>query len=54
MIINHDGTPPDLIAEALVSYGVSIWQGIPEAILERLESSGYVIKKKRTEKFGTV
>lgn len=53
MTVNHDGTKLDVIAEVLVSHGISIWYGIPEAILERLESSGYKVKKKKN-KFGSV
>jgi spore coat polysaccharide biosynthesis protein SpsF (cytidylyltransferase family) len=47
MTVNHDGTKLDIIAEVLVSYGITVWQGIPEAVLERLESGGYKVKKKK-------
>lgn len=49
MTVNHDGTKLDIIAEVLVSYGITVWQGIPEAVLERLESGGYKVKKKKNK-----
>jgi len=45
--INHDGSKLDIIAEVLVSYGITVWQGILEAVIERLESGGYKVKKKK-------
>lgn len=47
--VDHDGTKLDIIAEVLVSFGITVWQGIPEAVVERLESSGYKIKKKKSK-----
>jgi ribosome-interacting GTPase 1 len=45
--VDHDGSKLDIIAEVLVSYGITVWQSIPEAVIERLESGGYKIKKKK-------
>ncbi len=45
--VDHDGSKLDIIAEVLVSYGITVWQSIPEAVIERLESVGYKIKKKK-------
>lgn len=53
MTVDHDGTKLDIIAEVLVSYGITVWQGIPEAVVERLESSGYKVKKKK-KKLGRI
>lgn len=47
--LNHDGTRLDIIAEVLVSYGITVWQSIPEAIVERLEYGGYKVKKKKNK-----
>lgn len=47
--LNHDGTKLDIIAEVLVSYGITVWQGIPESVIERLESCGYKVKKKKNK-----
>jgi ribosome-interacting GTPase 1 len=45
--VDHDGSKLDIIAEVLVSYGITVWQSIPEAVIERLESGGYKVKKKK-------
>lgn len=37
------------IARALFHKGVTIWDGIPEHIIEELKAAGYEIKKKKTK-----
>ena len=46
----HDNPKIDIIAHALIHKGISIWQGIPEHIIQELDSNGYKIKKKKNFK----
>lgn len=35
----------DIIAHSLTSFGIVIWHGIPEKIIQDLNAAGYKIKK---------
>lgn len=35
----------DIIAHTLISFGIVIWHGIPEKIIQDLNAAGYEIKK---------
>lgn len=43
----HPKNKIDIIAHALVHKGITIWQGIPEHIIEELKLNGYKIKKSK-------
>jgi hypothetical protein len=45
--INQLGPKRAAIARALVHRGITIWEGIPQHIIEELERAGYKIKKKQ-------
>jgi hypothetical protein len=40
----------EVIARVLVAHGVTIWSGLPEAILEGLREHGYRVKKRKRVK----
>lgn len=46
----HPKTKLDIIAHTLTRYGVTIWHGIPEQIVQDLYIAGYKIKKRKTFK----
>lgn len=33
------------IARALYSHGVTVWEGLPEAVLAELKTAGYKVKR---------
>ena len=39
-----------VIARVLASHGVTIWSGLPDAILEGLTDAGYRVKKRKRVK----
>jgi hypothetical protein len=45
--INQLGPKRAAIARALVHRGITIWEGIPQHIIEELDRAGYEIKKKK-------
>ena len=48
MIVQHleDLSPKRrAIARALYSHGITVWQGLPDAILEELRAAGYKVKR---------
>lgn len=48
MLVQHveDLSPKkQAIARALYSHGVTVWEGLPEAIIAELKSAGYRVKR---------
>ena len=41
------GRKRQTIAKALVSYGIPVFNGLPDHIMDSLKKEGYVIKKKK-------
>lgn len=39
-----------VIARVLASHGVTVWSGLPDAILEELSDAGYRVKKRKRVK----
>lgn len=39
-----------VIARVLASHGVTVWSGLPDAILEGLSDAGYRVKKRKRVK----
>jgi hypothetical protein len=50
MITLHKKPKLDIIAHTLTSFGIPIWDGIPEKILKDLHTAGYKIKKRKSFK----
>lgn len=45
--ISQLGPKRGAIARALVHRGITIWEGIPQHVIEELDRAGYKIKKKK-------
>lgn len=43
----HSKPKLDIIAHTLTRCGITIWQGIPEQIVQDLHTAGYKIKKRK-------
>jgi hypothetical protein len=47
MDIHFSGRKRQTIARALVSYGIPVFNGLPDHIVDSLKKEGFVIRKKK-------